>query len=476
MDLLSGISDGVDAAINATSNLVDPLKSISDKVENSLHTSKEKNTRPGGRRPHLPVLIIPGFMSSGLTIEKSHLIEDWEGQRLWLNLKSLGLEKYYDTKASRERNRKRRTRDGLEMGTTFEDDDDEGEEDQDGDVDDIESNSCAEEDHAETAAHDTVPSRNLWIKHISLSPSDLKSDPAGGGIQVRPMEGLAGVDYLTPGTLTNFLSYVFAPVITALQKQGYENGTNLDAAPYDWRLAPMELEKRDGYFTNTMKKVEEMYEMNGGMPVVLVCHSLGCRVAHYFLDFAFARDESWCEKYIHTYMPVGAPHLGAPFAFRGLVSGDKMGLDAFLTDSEVLTMIRTLGSIPWLIPSDIPSSSPANAFVRCEGAFEININSTINVGTLFERRVEGAIPEKLELVVRHGKRTLTTKFVPVVDNNVVHFEGKFIFSTGPDGPYAKQCCNKCRQCCILKCACVSSSCSLRLSCLCFCTSNQSYCV
>ena len=139
-------------------------------------------------------------------------------------------------------------------------------------------------------------------------------------------------------------------------------------------------------------------------------------------------------------------------------------------------MSRTLGSIPWLIPSVIPSSSPANALVRCEGAFEININSTINVGTLFERRVEGAIPEKLELVVRHGKRTLTTKFVPVVDNNVVHFEGKFIFSTGPDGPYAKQCCNKCRQCCILKCACVSSSCSLRLSCLCFCTSNQSYCV
>lgn len=60
--------------------------------------------------------------------------------------------------------------------------------------------------------------------------------------------------------------------------------------------------------------------------------------------------------------------------------------------------------------------------------------------------------EKLELVVRYGKRTLTTKFVTVVDNEV-HFDCKFVFSTGPDGPYAKQCCHKCWQCCILKCFC-----------------------
>lgn len=295
MDILSGITDACDTVIDAASNLV-------SSTSRSRHDSKHKHVstprQRQRRRPHLPVLIIPGFMSSGLTVEKTHLLESWEGQ----SLKSLGLEKYYDTKASRERNRKRRQEDvmSMSMSETFENDDDDDEEE-------------------ESDGEDLVPSRNLWIKHISLPPSDLKSDPAGGDIQVRPMEGLPGVDYLTPGTLTNFLSYVFALVIIALQKVGYKDGVNLDAAPYDWRLAPVELERRDMYFTNTMKKVEEMYETNCGMPVVLVCHSLGCRVAHYFLDFAHARDASWCSKYIHTFMPIGAPHLGAPFALRGVL-------------------------------------------------------------------------------------------------------------------------------------------------------------
>ncbi|KAL7531963.1 hypothetical protein ACHAXR_004337 [Thalassiosira sp. AJA248-18] len=360
-------------------------------------------------------------MSSGLTIQKSHIIDSWEGRRLWLNLKSLGLEKFYDNKASRDRQKERSTNTAPEQHYDDDDDDD----------DSIEHNL-----------------ENLWIKHISLSPRDLKSDPPG--IQVRPMEGLAGVDYLTPGTLTSFLSYVFGPVINALQKQGYEDGVNLDAAPYDWRLSPIELERRDEYFSNTMKKVEEMHKRNG-LPIVLLCHSLGCKVAQYFLEFANAKDKTWCERYIHTYMPVGAPHLGAPVALRGVLSSDKMGLEAFLTDSEALAMCRTLSSIPWLIPSHVPPSS-VPSMVRREGAFEININSTINIVPLLEGRVECDIPQKLELVVRYGKRTLTTRFVPLVDNEV-HFKGKFIFSTGPEGPYAKQCCAKCCQCCILKCAC-----------------------
>ena len=139
MDILSGITDACDTVIDAASNLVEETSSRSRHDNKHVRSTPRQRQR---RRPHLPVLIIPGFMSSGLTVEKSHLLESWEGQRLWLNLKSLGLEKYYDTKASRERNRKRRQEDVMSMSETFEDGDDDDKEESDGE--------------------DLVPSRNLW--------------------------------------------------------------------------------------------------------------------------------------------------------------------------------------------------------------------------------------------------------------------------------------------------------------------------
>mmetsp|Transcript_25733 Transcript_25733/g.36622 ORF Transcript_25733/g.36622 Transcript_25733/m.36622 type:complete len:179 (-) Transcript_25733:24-560(-) len=40
----------------------------------------------------LPILIIPGFMSSGMEVKESDIRESWVGERIWLNLKSLGFE------------------------------------------------------------------------------------------------------------------------------------------------------------------------------------------------------------------------------------------------------------------------------------------------------------------------------------------------------------------------------------------------
>lgn len=163
----------------------------------------------------------------------------------------------------------------------------------------INDQDSVDDEENQQSQKEEVASTNVWIKHISLQ-SDLISDP--DGIKVRPMSGLRGVDYLLPGALTNFMSYVFGPVINALTKVGYTDGKNLDAAPYDWRLPPSELERRDEYFTKTMEKVMELYNNNGGTKVVLLCHSLGCLCGEYLLRFANAKDKSWTEKYIHTYM------------------------------------------------------------------------------------------------------------------------------------------------------------------------------
>lgn len=52
--------------------------------------SAKKTNGSNNHKPHNPVLIIPGFMSSGLTIKKSTQSKSWEGKRLWLNITSAG--------------------------------------------------------------------------------------------------------------------------------------------------------------------------------------------------------------------------------------------------------------------------------------------------------------------------------------------------------------------------------------------------
>ena len=62
----------------------------------SLHRTERRDSL-AGRTPRLPVLIVPGFMSSGLVVERSDIKRGWEEKRLWLNLVSLGLGGYVRT-------------------------------------------------------------------------------------------------------------------------------------------------------------------------------------------------------------------------------------------------------------------------------------------------------------------------------------------------------------------------------------------
>jgi hypothetical protein len=70
------------------------------------------------------------------------------------------------------------------------------------------------------------------------------------------------------------------------------------------------------------------------------------RVFQYFLNYAkkyYGQD--WIDKYVHTFYAVGAPFLGATKLLRALVSGERLGLDYFLSTSEALKFARTLGML-----------------------------------------------------------------------------------------------------------------------------------
>jgi len=333
----------------------------------------------------LPVIIIPGFMSSGLEIKNSDKRKHWINKRIWLNLKSLGFESF--SKSGRV-------------------------------------NYIDEEKKNETS----LECVNDWLGHMCLQ-EDMQNETCG--VEIRAIPGLEGVDYLTPGTLTNHLSYVFGPVIDVLKGSGYTEN-NLAAAPYDWRLPPNTLETRDRYFSNLIQKVEELFLKNNNTPVVLLCHSLGCKTGHYFLNFAKARvGQQWLNTYVHTFMPVGAPHIGAPKSIRSLVTGDKMGLDAFLKDEEGLAIARSFGSGPWLMPCKLPKEcAPPNVWLRKDGLLHIEIMPT-DFSPLFQNICP--MP-KVKICILYGsKKKLTAGFKNHFHQNYVYFPERFIFSV-PNSP------------------------------------------
>ena len=64
-----------------------------------------------------------------------------------------------------------------------------------------------------------------------------------------------------------------------------------------WRLAPSINEKRDGYLTKMIERIERMYKENDNLPILLICHSMGAKMGHYFLNFAkHHKGQSWLDK------------------------------------------------------------------------------------------------------------------------------------------------------------------------------------
>lgn len=359
--------------------------------------------------------LLTGFMSSGLEIKQSIIREKWVCERLWINLSSLGLQSIQLSRSP-----------------------------------DVEMDSDDEQ----------TEYKSDWLNHMSLM-NDMKSER--DGVQVRPIDGLAGVDYLTPGSLMKYVSYVFGPVLDALEEAGYVREKNLDAMSYDWRLSPVQMEARDGYFSRVMDRVEQMYNDNNKTPVVIMCHSLGCKVGHYFLNFCLdAKGQDWLDKYIHTYMPVGGPHLGAPKALRSTISGDKMGLDTFLsgkyrtafscinivqissgsanaaaplsTDSEALAFGRSLGSGPWLFPAKLPPGAPSPFYFHPQGVVEVSVTSLVNAKPMLAERRMLSKTKKFKLSMVYNDNVVTTEYHSSNEDGTVLFDEVFCFATAPDGP------------------------------------------
>eukprot|EP00466_Bigelowiella_natans_P015608 jgi/Bigna1/67580/fgenesh1_pg.4_\ len=106
-----------------------------------------------------------------------------------------------------------------------------------------------------------LAAKSCFIHCMGLNPED-QSDPENPRCRVRPDQGLDAISELSPGRLTGPLSAVWKYLINMLLEMGFIPDQTLLVAPYDFRLAPFQLEVHNCSHLETERTTENMDKLN----------------------------------------------------------------------------------------------------------------------------------------------------------------------------------------------------------------------
>jgi len=120
------------------------------------------------------------------------------------------------------------------------------------------------------------------------------------------------VDVDAPG-FGGFGEYGLTTFETSLWLRGYMLGVNYRTAYWDWRQSPPMLDWNSGWMTNLQYLIGNMTS-NFSNPVVLVAHSAGNHMAHYFLSQFTGISSDWKATNLYWYVSIGSTLGGIPSA------------------------------------------------------------------------------------------------------------------------------------------------------------------
>lgn len=374
------------------------------------------------------MLIVPGFMSSGLEVRKSPLKPEWQGQRIWMSLSKLGFasmhsegvfESFVPVYSQPPQQQGLRE---LEVTPLAEE--------RGADLMDRFAGADCSNSQQEQLTQQAVFQRHLknrWLEHLILQSPHQEAP----GMEVRAVEGMDGIDFLDKGAISHF-TYVFGPVLKALHKAEYKEGVNMEAASYDWRLSPCVLHRRDNHFEDMAVRIERL---DRGAGVVVLGHSMGNKVVQYFLAYMKqTRGQAWLDRYVYSWVACGAPTLGACKALRTTLTGDCMGLESFLSLNEAITMARSFSSSPWLFPLGLHADSPV--YLRRQGILEVRCVSgefkhvTLRATSDVELSVQVKWGSYVEDLRTGNSTTFDGQTALFKDTAVLQFGGPAVLPTG----------------------------------------------
>jgi hypothetical protein len=134
----------------------------------------------------------------------------------------------------------------------------------------------------------------------------------------------------------------YGNLIDLLEASGYEEGSKLFVAPYDWRFSAAS--SADAI----APVIQNAIDHSSDGKIDIITHSMGGLVMKSLLN---ATDTSFMDKLILT----GDPQIGVPRAFNALNYGDDLGLNwvggAGLNPDEVQTITQNMPGVYDLLPS-----------------------------------------------------------------------------------------------------------------------------
>lgn len=288
-----------------------------------------------GYSPTLPVIIIPGIISSPLKIEESAAEPRWRGHRIWVP----STKKLMEVKMKKDNS--------------------------------SETGNSAQQIDENTDLHMQI------LRHLVMKAPNEEST----GILVRPLfkSGVAGLNLMDANeAVPHGFTYgnPYSGLINMLKNTyGYAEEKDFDSHVYDWRCPPSVLEARDGCFTHLKQKIEKMNaESKDHRGVVLFAHCMGNCLVRYFLNWVLETTwggRDWLDENVHSWVMIGSPNLGVSWVGRAIVTGacPYTGMDTLFSTNDLLVLFRSLSSLPWMFPSG--DARQNLFFLRREGALEI---------------------------------------------------------------------------------------------------------
>lgn len=100
------------------------------------------------------------------------------------------------------------------------------------------------------------------------------------------------------------------------------------------------------YFKKLQYLIEETSSTNGALPVVLVCHSMGCPNLRHFLS---RQPQSWKDTHIKALISLGGAWGGAVKALKAYASGENLGV-VVINPLTVRPEQRSQPSLAYMMP------------------------------------------------------------------------------------------------------------------------------
>lgn len=178
----------------------------------------------------------------------------------------------------------------------------------------------------------------------------------GVTVTTTPFGETDGAEWLSPPPLRIKDNSYFKYMVDGLVSLGYQRNVNIKAAQYDWRRAPNE---NTEWIINLRKLIEEMYAENGGMPVILLTHSMASTFSYVFLN---SMPVWWRGKYIRSWLLISSVFGGVfkyQYAYYGiddypanLFPASRLAIRTYSTTTFLLPRVASFGDEVLIRASD----------------------------------------------------------------------------------------------------------------------------